>query len=705
MSLRLIQPSFASGEITPLLHARVDLARYSTALALLKNMIVLPEGGVTRRPGLSRLGNGTPSSKLIPFVYNNTDSVMLEFGAGSMWVWVNGGMAATLSTPYSSGDVKGLRVAQSGNIMILAHRNHPLQILTRNSLTDWTLAPFQFEGGPWVEGDTVKEGSVVTVDLDDSPSGITSRTLRSTAAGTFTAGMIGSLVKLEYSVSGGEDSVTSTKDEWESTTDLEVRSSFSVTTTGNWAGKVRIERRIGRNGSWLMLREFTRTSSATEGQIDFTVSETEENVFYRARVFQTSDSQCTVNVTSEAFVKPFIFKITSVSADGKTASATWQRSADEAYYLPADKDATILGWWLNAWGREGSYPGAVAFYQDRLVLAGSNRQPQTIWMSKVGDYKNFSVSDPLTDDDAITITLTARTADGIHSLVAANDLLAFTNAGEWKISGAGDAGAISPKAVVAHQQGNIGSKSIQPIAAGGRVIFVQTHGTKVYALSYDLNTDGYAGSEISILSGHLFAQNEITDFAWQQVPDGLLWFALANGTAATCTFNPEHETVGWARQETPGGSFLCFACLPGTRQTELWAVVNRGGSYNVERMARRADEALFTDSGTAFESAMQTLRITLDGQSGSAFPAKKLISRITVSALRSGEAWAAPADWGTHGSNWERRRKITWDYSDTLTDADVQMDGGFANDASIQIRTSGGALTVAAIVPMVTIGG
>ena len=54
---------------------------------------------------------------------------------------------------------------------------------------------------------------------------------------------------------------------------------------------------------------------------------------------------------------------------------------------------------------------------------------------------------------------------------------------------------------------------------------------------------------------------------------------------------------------------------------------------------------------------------------------------------------------------WERRRKITWDYEDALTDAEIQLDNGFSSDAAIQIRTSGGPLTIAAVIPMVTMGG
>ena len=52
--MKLSQPSFTSGEITPLLHVRVDLAWYATAVKSLVNFIVLPEGGIARRSGFRK---------------------------------------------------------------------------------------------------------------------------------------------------------------------------------------------------------------------------------------------------------------------------------------------------------------------------------------------------------------------------------------------------------------------------------------------------------------------------------------------------------------------------------------------------------------------------------------------------------------------------------------------------------------------------
>ena len=47
-----IQTNFSSGEIDPLLRARVDLAQYYNALQTAENVVVQPQGGVKRRDGL-----------------------------------------------------------------------------------------------------------------------------------------------------------------------------------------------------------------------------------------------------------------------------------------------------------------------------------------------------------------------------------------------------------------------------------------------------------------------------------------------------------------------------------------------------------------------------------------------------------------------------------------------------------------------------
>ena len=149
--MRTLQASFVRGEISPLLHARCDLALYSTGLARLLNFIVLPHGGVTRRPGFARVGNsfGAARPRLVPFVFNRDDSHVIEFNDRWLRVWQpsTGNIVWSGASPYSASETMELKYAQSGNWLFLVHRNHPVHRLVRRALNDWAIEEFEIEEG------------------------------------------------------------------------------------------------------------------------------------------------------------------------------------------------------------------------------------------------------------------------------------------------------------------------------------------------------------------------------------------------------------------------------------------------------------------------------------------------------------------------------------------------------------------------------
>lgn len=122
---RLIQPSFAKGEIAPALYGRIDTAAYAVALRKARNCLVHAFGGVSNRPGLMFVGpvkDHTAQPRLIPFQFSTTDTYILEFGNEYMRVIRNDahvletaltGCTATAADPvvvtktshgYSNGD-------------------------------------------------------------------------------------------------------------------------------------------------------------------------------------------------------------------------------------------------------------------------------------------------------------------------------------------------------------------------------------------------------------------------------------------------------------------------------------------------------------------------------------------------------------------------------------------------------------------------
>lgn len=102
------QTNFTAGELSPLLHGRGDLAKYANGAAELTNMLVLPHGGATRRPGtrfVSEAGGNGGAVRLAPFRFSTEQAYVLEFGERSLRIYRDGGRieAGAVSAAISNG--------------------------------------------------------------------------------------------------------------------------------------------------------------------------------------------------------------------------------------------------------------------------------------------------------------------------------------------------------------------------------------------------------------------------------------------------------------------------------------------------------------------------------------------------------------------------------------------------------------------------
>jgi phosphohistidine swiveling domain-containing protein len=163
-----IQTNFSTGEIDPLLRARVDLPAYANALEEATNVVVQPQGGVRRRPGLryiSSLPNSGDESaangvRLVPFEFSTSDSYMLCFTHERMAVFKAGVLITDIN---ASGDdfldtsalgLTGARLAnlvwtQSADTLIAVQQDiPPVKIVRGATDADWTGSVITFDSTP-----------------------------------------------------------------------------------------------------------------------------------------------------------------------------------------------------------------------------------------------------------------------------------------------------------------------------------------------------------------------------------------------------------------------------------------------------------------------------------------------------------------------------------------------------------------------------
>ena len=89
-----IVTNFRAGELSPRLEGRIDLDKYNEAAQTLQNMVVFPQGGVTRRPGTYFAGAAKDGGKvrLINFEFSDEQAYIIELGANYMRFFKDGGI-------------------------------------------------------------------------------------------------------------------------------------------------------------------------------------------------------------------------------------------------------------------------------------------------------------------------------------------------------------------------------------------------------------------------------------------------------------------------------------------------------------------------------------------------------------------------------------------------------------------------------------
>ena len=280
-------------------------------------------------------------------------------------------------------------------------------------------------------------------------------------------------------------------------------------------------------------------------------------------------------------------------------------------------------------------PTVPSFFQQRLVLAAPLGAPQTFYMSQPGSYFNFNVTDPVTASNAITETLVSGVLNTIKSIVSSTaGMLVLTDKSTWLINGGSSGSAVSPTAIVANIQSNTGASDIPPIVANYDVLFVQSKGSAVRDLTYNIYFNVFTGMDISTTASHLFFGYKITGWAWAESPFYVVWAVRNDGVMLTLTFLKDQEFVGWSHQVTQGlYQSVCVVTETTAVSTvdAVYSVVQRVVNGNtVQYIERNDDRALTSGLSSAWcvDAGLQYI-----GAAQLSFQGAEQLNNMTVTGL------------------------------------------------------------------------
>lgn len=524
--------NLSSGELSPAMSARTELAQYRNGAREMLNMIPLVEGGAKRRDGTRNRGTFTmpdgygTSARLIPFVVRIDRSFVLLFKPGSLIIHdANDGLYGTiLTSPFTADDIPNIKYVQNRYSMWLVCGDKPVYWLRCSSdFTAWSLEQFAFDVPPLDE-------VVDTPDVALKPSGIDYGAVIDLVASSFAQWIGGK----PYFVG---DKVSQ---------DAKAYQCLINNTDHN---------------PWL---------TGVEGEPAYWVEIPDAD----ADIFDASI------VGKMIFINSGVVRV-SEFIDGKDIKAEVIKK------LSADVQAIAKSWSLksSAFTAELGYPKTVTYFKQRLVFAATKTYPNMIWFSRVGDVRNFL---PTTDDaDSIYVATFSDQRDEIAHLSQSRGVVALTGGSEFSID---SESTMTPTTVRILEHTFFGCSRVRPCRVGNELLFVQRGGMRVRAMAYRYEVDSLVSPDISTLSKHIAEQHGgIVEITYQQEPHSIVWCVLADGKVASLTLNREQEVVAWAKHDF-GGKVVSMCSVTTTQAYDsVYMLVQRRNQF------ANTDELVFED--------------------------------------------------------------------------------------------------------------
>jgi len=609
MSDNVMQHSFSAGELAPSLLSRTDLQKYRSGAATMRNFFVDYRSGASTRPGFEFIGYTADQSgnkvRLIPYQLSAEATFVIEFGWGYCRFITNGGYV--LDNAFS---------------VVAVTNTSPVQITATGH--NYSVGQTIFVTGtgvPQLDGRYLNISNVVgdVLTLSDptgipvSGSGWPAPTATGTSQRVYTIGSpytAADLPLLKFFQLGNVMTICHP---------AHPQTTLTATAYNNWAFA-------------------TLTFGTSIGTpVPYTLGATAGGTSHFAYVVTAIDKDNQESLPSAVF---YLDNVVNISATAGSLYIIWYPVTGAVSYNVYKAEASFAGPIPvgAAFGYVGSvdapgqmftdsniqpdfsqtppkvfnpfagtnYPGCGCYFQQRAYYAGSYSFPTTFWASQPGVYTNFNSSDPIIDSDSIQGTLVSLQINAIKNMLPMpGGLILLTTAGAWQLSsgsgGMATTAAVTPTNATATPQAyQGGANDMPPIVINYDILYVQSKGSIVRDLTFNIYANIYTGADISIMSNHFFFDHTLTEWGWAEEHYKVVWCVRDDGILLALTYLKEQDMVAWSRHDTLG-LFKSVCAVRESDHDAVYVVVQRQiGGRNVQMVERLAQRMFTYGSDSVF---------------------------------------------------------------------------------------------------------
>ena len=571
---RTFKQAFSGGEISPEMFGRIADNKFQQGAATMRNFISKPQGPAQNRPGFAYVNavkDSAKSTRVISFTYNTTQTMVIEMGDQYFRFHTQGqtllysdGAAWNSGTNYTVGDIA--KHSGTNYYAKTAHSNSQPP-----NATNWYPLPADLTyeiPSPYLEAELFDVHFVQSADvLTFVHPGHAPRELRRLSATKW------DLKLIDFG------------------TPLAAPTGVSVSA---------------------YIPSSSSTNSDTYQTHEYVVTAV------KANLIDESNQSSTGSVSNNIFVTGAKNTISWNSVTGASRYRVYKQQGGIFGYIGETTGTSIVDDNIgpdfsrtapiheNDFTGSNNYPGAVSYFEQRRVFAGTNNDPQNIWMTKSGTESNMSFGLPIRDDDRIEFRVAAREANTIRHIVPLTQLLLLTGSAEWRITSV-NSDAITPTSISVKPQSYVGANNSQPVIVNNSLVYAAARGGHIRELGYNWQANGFITGDLSLRAPHLFDNFTIVDMALAKAPIPIVWMVSSSGKLIGLTYVPEQQIGAWHQHDTDG-TFESVACVSEGDDDVTYCVIKRtinGATKRyIERMGTRLfatqRDNFFVDSGGTY---------------------------------------------------------------------------------------------------------
>ncbi|MHA1447890.1 MAG: hypothetical protein ACTSP4_00520 [Candidatus Hodarchaeales archaeon] len=547
-SITYKQSSFSRGELDPRLYARDDTEDYIKGARELRNVLVVPQGGLRRRFGsefiadLSGVTDKT-EARIVMFERENTETFVLVYTDLLITVYENDVLLTTVVSPYTKAQLPDVRFAQTASELISVHKEIAPYQLTFTSPATFTYTEVNFKNESTydfynnydhadfkVSATSIGSKIEITIDSTDTYPAVIEKRDMVTSPPAYVLGN-------RYIHTGAAHIVAGF-----SVNTGDIVEGVAIAPYGN----VYVSRADGlNNGSRpannhlvfiTTLSHYYEFNSTSRTWLEYGAAKFQFTENYVGGIFKGNEG--TARFTD--YISGVKMKATVIDSFKSTDSFS-------------GSEAVITEPIFN--GNHG-WPRAVGFYQNRVWLGGLHDLPTGLFGSSPGLNNFFNFDDSGGDpENSISLFVETGQTNVITDILGAKNLVIFTSSGVSVNSSADDSG-ITPGNAALSLVSAAGVANLNGVFMDNQVMFVDGGGKIIHTLQFSVQVQGYLDQDISILSQHLI-RNPVSMALFQNpTTDNGLYLIVVNGdgTLAILESLAAEDVKAWTLSDTAAGA-------------------------------------------------------------------------------------------------------------------------------------------------------